>query len=79
MNNQEKLIEAFTEALGVDSTTITDELQYDNISQWDSVGHMSLVAEIEDAFDIMIDTEDIIEMNSLVRIKEILVKYDVEF
>jgi acyl carrier protein len=79
MKNQEKLKEVFAEALGVDRNIITDELQYDGLSEWDSVGHMSLVAEIEEVFDIMIDNEDIIEMNSFFQIKEILKKYDVEF
>lgn len=79
MKNKEKLLEAFVEGLGVDKNIITDELEYDGLSEWDSVGHMSLVAEIEEIFDITIDNEDIIEMNSVVKIKEILLKYDVEF
>jgi len=79
MKNKEKLQQAFIEGLGVDKNIITDELEYDGLSEWDSVGHMSLVAEIEEIFDIMIENEDIIEMNSVAKIKEILLKYDVEF
>jgi len=79
MNNQEKLLQAFSEALGVDKSVITDELEYNAISEWDSVAHMSLIAEIEEIFDIMVDNEEIIEMNSLLKIKEILSKYDVNF
>jgi len=40
---------------------------------------MSLISEIEEAFDIMLDTDDIIEMNSPAKAREILVKYNVEF
>ena len=46
--------------------------------QWDSVGHMTLVAALEDAFDIMIDMDDIIDLSSFEKGKEILKKYDVE-
>ena len=79
MTNQEKLIKVFSEALGVDEKVITDELQYNSIPEWDSVAHMSLVAELEEAFDIMLDTDDIIDMSSPAKAREILAKYDVEF
>ena len=79
MNNQEKLLEAFSEALGVNSNIITNEMKYNDISQWDSVANMSLIAEIEEVFDIMIDSEDVIKMNSVREIKEILTKYDINF
>ena len=46
--------------------------------QWDSVGHMTLIAALEDAFDIMVDMDDIIDRSSFEKGKEILRKYDVE-
>jgi len=79
MNNREKLIEVFVQSLGVKSSIITDELQYNSISEWDSVAHMSLIAELEDVFDIMLDTDDIIDMSSPAKAREILIKYDVKF
>ena len=79
MSNEKKLIKVFANALGVNENIITDDLQYNSIPQWDSVAHMSLVAEIEETFDIMLDTDDIIDMSSPAKAKEILVKYDVEF
>ena len=56
-------------------------LNYQDIEAWDSVGHMSLIAALEDAFDIMMDTDDIIDLNSYEKGKEILSKadYGVEF
>ena len=53
-------------------------MEYQGIPEWDSVGHMSLVAEIEDAFDIMMDTDDIIDFSSYNKGIEILKKYDVK-
>ncbi len=75
MENREKLVKVFAEALGVKEDVITNELQYNSIPEWDSVAHMSLIAEIEDAFDIMLDTDDIIDMSSPVKALEIVEKY----
>jgi acyl carrier protein len=79
MANQEKLITVFTQALGVSSEIITDDLQYNSIPEWDSVAHMLLITELEDSFDIMLDTNDIIDMSSPAKAREILIKYDVKF
>lgn len=55
-------------------------LEYMGIPAWDSIGHMSLVAALEEAFDIMMDTDDIIDFSSYKKGMEILSeKYGVEF
>jgi len=74
-DNHTKLAAVFSEALGVDVGTINDELSYNSIPEWDSVAHMALVAAIEEAFDIMIDTEDVIDMSNFAKAKEIVRKY----
>lgn len=79
MKNDEKLQRVFVEALGVKEDMIIDQLQYNSIPEWDSVAHMSLIAELEEAFNIMLDTDDIIDMSSYAKAKEILSKYDIEF
>ncbi len=78
MSNLEKYNKAFCEAFELTNPDFAS-LNYMGIEQWDSVGHMSLVAAIEDAFDIMMDTDDIIDFSSYEKGKEILAKYDVEF
>lgn len=78
MSNLEKYRNAFVEGLDVEEDKITDSLEYEEIPEWDSVGHMSLVACIEEAFDIMMETEDIIDFNSFQKGIELLKKYDVE-
>lgn len=78
MSNLEKYRNAFVEGLDVEEDKITDSLEYEGITEWDSVGHMSLVACIEEAFDIMMETEDIIDFNSFQKGIELLKKYDVE-
>jgi acyl carrier protein len=54
-----------------------DDLEYNSIAQWDSVAHMALIAVLEERFDIMLDTDDIIDMSSVAKAKEILAKYEV--
>ena len=55
-------------------------LKYQQIDTWDSVGHMTLVANIEDAFDIMMETDDIIDFSSYEKGKEILsANYGIQF
>jgi acyl carrier protein len=80
MSNEQALKNAFCEGLGVQTDAIDWEtLEYRGIEQWDSVAHMQVVAEIEDAFDIMLDIDDVIAMSSFTITKEILGKYDVSF
>jgi acyl carrier protein len=79
MSNQEKFISAFAAALQIDESKIVDDLRYNAIPQWDSIAHMALVAALEESFGIMLDTNDIIDMSSVVKAREILAKYDVSF
>ena len=78
MTNLEKYNNVFTENLQISEDKLIG-LQYQDVELWDSVGHMSLVAALEDEFDIMIDTDDIIDLSSFEKGKEILAKYGVEF
>ena len=77
MTNLEKYNAAFCETLNVKEAQLAD-LKYQGVAEWDSVGHMTLVAAIEDAFDIMMEMDDIIDLSSYEKGKEILKKYDVE-
>ena len=76
MNNLEVYNDAFKEAFNVEEDQLLD-LKYQSISDWDSVGHMGLIAALEDVFDIMMETDDIIEFSSYAKGKELLGKYDV--
>jgi acyl carrier protein len=79
MSNTEKLIQTFANTLLIDPARVTDDLQYNAIADWDSVGHMSLVAALEETFGILLDTDDIIELSSVAQARAILAKYDVSF
>ncbi len=77
MTNLEKYKKAFLESLEVSEDQL-EGLEYQKIESWDSVGHMNLVAALEEAFDIMMDTDDIIDLSSYEKGKEIMRKYDIE-
>lgn len=74
----EELHEIVAKALILDRSAITDDLTYNSIPEWDSVAHMALIAELEAAYDVMLDTDDIVAMSTVGAIREILKKYDVE-
>lgn len=80
MTNLEKYNQAFMETFEITEDKLAG-LKYQDIEAWDSVGHMSLIAKLEEAFDIMMDTDDIIDFNSYEKGKELLAKaeYGVEF
>ncbi|ANN21282.1 MULTISPECIES: acyl carrier protein [Amycolatopsis] len=59
-----KLREVFVEALDLDGEVDVENLKYRDIEAWDSVGHMALVAAIEDEFDVEFDTDQVIDMSS---------------
>lgn len=78
MSNLEKYNQVFCETLQLTEDKLAG-LKYQAVELWDSVGHMTLVAALEDAFDIMMETDDIIDLSSYEKGQEILAKYDVNF
>ena len=75
MTQLEKYTQAFMETFEITEDKLAG-LKYQDIEAWDSVGHMSLIAKLEEAFDIMMDTDDIIDFNSYEKGKELLAKAD---
>lgn len=70
---------AFINALEIPESEINNTLRYAQHKKWDSTGHMILIAELENVFNIMLDTDDIIDMSSYAKAQGILAKYDVNF
>ncbi|GJQ57883.1 MAG: acyl carrier protein [Candidatus Scalindua sp. AMX11] len=76
--DEHKLRRAFVDALDIEDDNVVDSLEYGTVKEWDSIGHMKLISEIELNFDIMIDTDDVIAMNTFGRAKDIVKKYSDE-
>ena len=79
MDPNQKLKDAFSQALGLDGGTAYESLAYGSTQGWDSVAHMGLVAEIENTFDIMLATDDVIDLSSFPKARQILGKYGIRF
>ena len=77
MENLEKYNNAFVQVFGAKVEELNDDYGKETVEAWDSVHQLSLIAELEEAFDIMFDPEDIMEMTSYDKGKELLTKYDV--
>lgn len=77
MENLEKYNNAFVQVFSAKVEELDDNYGKDTVDAWDSVHQLSLIAELEETFDIMFDPEDIMEMTSYAKGKELLSKYDV--
>lgn len=75
--SNDKLRTVFSTALGIPVEQVTEALAYRSIPQWDSVSHMALIASLEGEYNIMLETEDVIDMSSVAKAREILTKYGV--
>jgi acyl carrier protein len=74
---QKSLAEIFAHALAIELSEVNDDLAYNVNPAWDSVSHMILVAALEDAYGIMLDTDDVIDLSSMSKCRDILSKYGV--
>lgn len=63
MDLRERLRTVFVEALALDDDVEVENLRYRDVPQWDSIGHMTLVAAIEDEFGVALDTEQVIDLS----------------
>ncbi len=78
MSNKEKYDAVFIESFSISSELLNESLVYQSIPAWDSVGHMGMIAGLEETFDIMMETDDIIEFSSYTIGMEKLKKYGIE-
>jgi acyl carrier protein len=78
MSNKEKYDKVFIECFGITADQLNDKFVYQCVPAWDSVGHMGMISALEEAFDIMMETEDIIEFGSYTIGIDKLAKYGVD-
>ena len=78
-SNIEKYENAFIESFDIDKSMLNEELKYESIPEWDSVGHMTMISNLEEVFDIVMEMDDIIDFSSFEIGKEILKKYKIDF
>ena len=78
-SNIEKYQNAFIESFNIEKSMLNEELKYESIPEWDSVGHMTMISNLEEVFDIVLEMDDIIDFSSFEIGKEILKKYKIDF
>ena len=79
MTNKEKYNKVFMDCFNVSEDQLNEKFVYQCIPAWDSVGHMGMIAGLEEAFDIMMEMDDIIDFSSYKKGFELIAKYEVEF
>jgi len=79
MDNKQKYDQIFIETFNIEKRVLEDNLEYNSIREWDSVGHMGLIAAMEERFKIMLEMDDIVDFSSYQKGMEILAKYDIGF
>ena len=77
MSNLEQYNQCFISSFTIDENALNNNLEYNSIPEWDSIGHMAMIAELEEVFDISMEIDDIIEFSSYTKGMEILKKYEV--
>ncbi|MDD3182837.1 MAG: acyl carrier protein [Alphaproteobacteria bacterium] len=72
MSNFSKLEDCFRDTLGLSADADVKNLAYQDHPSWDSVAHMRLVAALETRFDIMLETDQILDMSSFTKAIDII-------
>lgn len=78
MTNSDKYANCFITTFGVNQSEVSS-LAYQSINEWDSVGHMALMAQIEDELGISLEMDDVIDFSSFQKGKELIAKYGITF
>jgi acyl carrier protein len=72
MAAEPRLTEAFRTALELSPDIDVERLAYGSHPHWDAVGHMALVAEIEDAYGVMLEPADVRALSSYAKAVELV-------
>lgn len=77
--NIENYTKCFMQGLNIEDLSVLENLEYNSIPEWDSIGHMSLIAQLEETFNITLDTNEVIDFSSYKVGLEILRKHNIVF
>ncbi len=79
MNNAEKYKQIFLDIFQTDESELNEGFNFNDIEKWDSFTHITLISELEEAFDVMFETDDILHFGGYMNGMEILRRYGIEF
>ena len=79
MSNKQKYLDIFIESISINDKKFHENIEYNEIPEWDSIGHMTLISGLEEEFNISMETDDIVDFSSFKKGIEILKKYSISF
>ena len=77
MNSKKKYQDIFIKTLSIESAKFNEDLKYNEIPEWDSIGHMTLISGLEEEYKISFETDDIVDFSSFKKGITILKKYNI--
>lgn len=78
MDNLRKYRRCFCEVFSLETDFDVNTVEMGSTPDWDSVGHMELITEIEDKFEMIFETEDILRFTSYAKGIEVLKTYGIQ-
>ena len=79
MSNKQKYLDIFIESISINDKKFHENIEYNEIPEWDSIGHMILISGLEEGFNISMETDDIVDFSSFKKGIVILKKYSISF
>jgi len=70
-----KIVAVFAKTFDLPEENITEDIAYNSYEKWDSLGHLELVSNLEEAFGISFSMDDVQKMNSVAKCEEIVALY----
>ena len=79
MSNKDKYTNIFISVFDIDKGKLDGSFNFKDVESWDSFTHLTLISELEDTFDVMFESDDILHFGGYLNGMEILKKYGVNF
>ena len=70
----QEFIEKFAEAIDVDTSKLTVETEFRTLDEWDSVAYISVIAMMDEEYDIQIETAQFKQLKTLGAVAEYIEK-----
>ena len=77
MSTKKKYQDIFIKSLSINGKKFDENIKYNEIPEWDSIGHMTLISALEEEYKISLETDDIVDFSSFKKGIELLKKYNV--
>lgn len=79
MSNRERYNQCFVRTFDVAEEALNGSFNFNEIESWDSMSHLTLISELEETFEVMFESEDILHFGGYENGMKILARYGVEF